>query len=112
MPVTVTFTGGATAELVDVKDAQIQFKIPADAQPGPITIKTNFGETKSDFWFRDPRNIFIGSDPFEGWHEASLVVTNPGVCDPPKINGNYIRVNSFLSAWSWNEIADGPADAM
>ncbi len=111
-PITVTFTGGATAELTSVEDEQIQFKIPAGAQPGPITIKTNFGETKSDFWFRDPRNTFIASDPFEGWHDPSLVVSNPGPTDPPKINGNYIRVNKFLASWSWNEIADGPADAM
>lgn len=111
-PVTVTFTGGATAELTSVEDEMIQFKVPAGAQPGPITVTTNFGETKSDFWFRDNRNIFIASDPFEGWHEANLVVTDPGPTDPPKINGNYIRVNKTLSAWSYNEIADGPADAM
>jgi hypothetical protein len=111
-PLTVTFTGGATAELVSVEDEQIQFKVPAGAEPGPITVTTNFGETKSDFWFRDPRNTFIASDPFEGWHEANLVVTNPGPDDPAKINGNYIRVNKFLASWSWNEIADGPADAM
>lgn len=111
-PVTITFTGGATAEVVNLEDEQVQFTIPADAQPGPITIKTNFAETKSNFWFRDPRNIFIASDPFEGWHEANLVVTDPGPTDPPKINGNYIRVNKMLSAWSYNEIADGPADAM
>lgn len=111
-PLTVTFTGGATGQLVSVKDNEIQFTVPAGAQPGRITVKTNFGETKSDFWFRDTRNVFIDSDPFEGWHEAALVVTNPGQGDPPKISGNYIRVNKFLSAWSWNEIADGPADAM
>lgn len=111
-PLTVTFTGGATAQLVSVKDNQIQFTVPADAQPGPITVKTNFGETTSDFWFRDPRNHFIDSDPFEGWHEANLVVTNPGPGDPPTISGNYIHVKKTISSWSWNEIADGPADAM
>lgn len=111
-PVTITFTGGATAQIVSLEDAQVQFSIPADAQPGPITIKTNFGETKSDFWFRDSRNIFIGSDPFEGWHDPGMVVSNPGPGDPPKINGNYIRVNKMLSAWSYNEIADGPASSM
>lgn len=111
-PLTVTFTGGATAEIVSVEDEQLQFRIPAGAQPGPITIKTNFGETKSDFWFRDTRNIFIASDPFEGWHDPGLVVSDPGAGDPPKINGNYIRVNKMLSAWSYNEIADGPASSM
>lgn len=111
-PLTVTFTGGATGEIVSVKDQEIQVRIPAGAQPGSITVKTNFGETKSDFWFRDPRNHFIDSDPYEGWHDPNLVVTNPGPGDPPKISGNYIRVNKFLGAWSWNEIADGDAGSM
>lgn len=111
-PLTVTFTGGATAQLVSVKDNELQFRVPAGAQAGPITVKTNFGETKSDFFFRDPRNHFIDSDPFEGWHEANLVVSNPGPGDPPKISGNYIRVKNKLAAWSWNEIADGDAGSM
>ena len=111
-PLTVTFTGGVTAEIVSIQDQQLQFKVPAGAQSGPITVKTNFGETKSDFWFRDTRNIFIGSDPFEGWNNPSLVVTNPGPGDPPKINGNYFRIKGTISSWSWNELADGTADAM
>lgn len=111
-PVEVTFTGGAKGQIVSVKDQELQFRVPAGAQPGPITVKTSFGETESDFWFRDNRNIFISSDPYEGWWNASYVVSNPGANDPPKINGNYIRVKKSLSAWSWNEIAGGPATAM
>lgn len=111
-PVEVTFTGGAKGEIVSVKDQELQFRVPAGAQPGPITVKTNFGETESDFWFRDNRNIFISSDPYEGWWNASYVVTNPGPNDPPKINGNYIRVKKSIGAWSWNEIAGGPAANM
>ena len=111
-PLTVTFTGGDTAQLVSVKDNEIQFTVPAGAQPGPITVKTNFGETKSDFWFRDNRNVVISSDPYEGWHDPSYVVSNPGPGDPPMINGNYIHVKKLISAWSWNEIADGDAGSM
>jgi hypothetical protein len=111
-PVTITFTGGATAEIVSLEDEQVQFTVPADAQPGPITITTNFGTSTSDFWFRDPRNIFIASDPFEGWNNASLVVTDPGPGDPPKINGNYFRIKGQISSWAWNELADGDAGSM
>jgi hypothetical protein len=111
-PVEVTFTGGAKGEIVSVKDQELQFRVPAGAQPGPITVSTNFGETESDFWFRDNRNIFISSDPYEGWWNSSYVVSNPGPGDPPKINGNYIRVKKSIGAWSWNEIAGGPATAM
>lgn len=111
-PVTVTFTGGATAEIVSVKDQQLQIRIPAAAQPGPVTVKTNFGETKSDFYFRDDRAHFIDSDPYEGWWNAGYVITAPGPNDPPKISGNYLRYNKFTAAWSWNELAGGPASAM
>ncbi|CAN5396809.1 glycan-binding surface protein [soil metagenome] len=111
-PLTVKFEGGATAEIVSVTDKILQIRIPTGAQPGPITVTTNFGETESEFWFRDNRNIFISSDPYEGWWNASYVVASPGASDPPKINGNYIRVKKAIGAWSWNEIAGGPASAM
>lgn len=111
-PLTVKFTGGLLGTLVSVSDKEIQVKVPVGAQSGPITVKTNFGETKSNFWFRDNRNIFISSDPYEGWWNASYVVTAPGAGAPPKINGNYIRFNKAIGAWSWNEVAGGPATAM
>ncbi|MGZ8537823.1 MAG: glycan-binding surface protein [Flavisolibacter sp.] len=111
-PLTVTFTGGGVGTLVSVKDQEIQVRVPAGAQPGQITVKTNFGETKSNFWFRDNRSIFLSSDPYEGWWNASYVVSNPGAGDPPKINGNYLRFKKQIGAWSWNELAGGPASAM
>jgi Surface glycan-binding protein B xyloglucan binding domain len=111
-PLTVTFTGGVQGVLVSVTDQLIQVRIPAGVQPGQITVKTNFGETKSNFWFRDNRNMFIDSDPYEGWWNSSYVITTPGPTDPPKINGNYLRYKKFTAAWSWNELAGGPASAM
>jgi hypothetical protein len=111
-PLSVTFTGGAKGEIVSIKDQAIEVRVPSGVQPGPITVKTNFGETKSNFWFRDPRNHFINSDPYEGWWNASYVVSAPGLNDPPKIAGNYIRFKKQLGSWSWNELAGGPASAM
>jgi hypothetical protein len=111
-PLSVTFTGGVQGELVAVTDKIIQVRVPAGAQPGPVTVKTNFGETKSNFWFRDNRNVFLDSDPYEGWWNQSYVVTSPGPGDPIAISGNYIRVKKAIGAWTWNEIAGGPATAM
>lgn len=112
-PLTVTFTGGAEGEIVSVEDQRIQVKVPAGATPGPITVKTNFGETKSNFWFRDNRNLFISGDPHEGWW-GTYLVTSPGASDPAKINGNYYRFKKFVKAWVWDspEVAGGPASSM
>ena len=112
-PITITFTGGATAEIVSLKDQQVDFKIPAGAQPGVITIKTNFGQVVSDFLFRDPRPKIIDADPAEGWW-GTYLVTNPGPNDPPKISGNYYRFVKSVKAWTWDqpEVAGGPANSM
>ncbi|WEK33410.1 MAG: glycan-binding surface protein [Candidatus Pseudobacter hemicellulosilyticus] len=111
-PLTVTFAGGVTGELVSVKDEEIQVTVPEGAQPGQLIVKTNFGETKSNFWFRDNRNIVISSDPFTGWWNEGFVVTDPGPEDPVKINGNYIRVHETIGSWTWKEVAGGPNYAM
>ena len=111
-PLTVTFTGGLTGTIVSVTAQAIQVRVPAGAQPGRITVKTNFGETKSNFWFRDSRNHFIDSDPYEGWWNSSYVISNPGPADPVKISGNYIRFTKQIGSWSWNELAGGPSSAM
>ncbi|WP_374166437.1 glycan-binding surface protein [Arcticibacter sp. MXS-1] len=106
-PVKVAFNGGAEAEVLSVKDDRLEVLVPEGAQPGQITITTNFGTNKSDFWFRDNRNIFISSDPYTGWWNESFVVKRPGAGDPPAINGNYIRVKQFIGSWSWIEVAGG-----
>lgn len=111
-PLTVTFTGGVTATIVSVDEKVLEVEVPEGVQPGPITVTTNFGETVSDFWFRDNRNIFISSDPFTGWWNENYVVKNPGAGDPPAINGNYIRVKKIVDPWVWTEVAGGPASAM
>jgi hypothetical protein len=112
-PLTVTFTGGVTGEIVSRKDQELQVKVPAGAQPGPITVKTNFGETESEFWFRDNRNMFITGDPHEGWW-GTYLVTNPGADAPAKINGNYYRFKKEVKSWVWDapEVAGGPASSM
>ncbi len=114
LPITVTFPGGAagTNVSVDVTNKILYVTVPAINQAGQITVSSNFGSTKSDFWFRDDRNVFLSSDPFTGWWDASIVVTNPGPTDPPSINGNYIRIVQKFGAWGWYDAAGGPASAM
>jgi hypothetical protein len=114
-PVTVTFTGGANGTVVARKDAELQVQVPAGAQPGPITIRTNFGQVTSTFWFRDNRNLIISGDPHEGWWGKYLVTApNTANGDPVKISGNYYRFKKMIGAWAWDEpeVAGGPANSM
>ncbi len=108
-PLTVEFTGGVTGQLASVKDNEIEVIVPAGAQPGQITVRTNFGETKSDFWFRDNRNLLIHNDPWTGWWGQNLVV--PGT-DPLAISGNFSRITSNIGAWAWTEWIGGREDAL
>lgn len=109
MPLTVTFEGGVTGEIVEVEDEQLQVRVPAGAQPGPIVIATNFGETKSNFWFRDTRNMLITNDPWSGWWGESNVVP---ASDPLAINGNFTRITANIGSWGWTEWIGGKEDAL
>jgi len=114
-PLTVTFTGGVTGNVVSRKDQQLQVQVPAGAKPGPITIKTNFGEVTSTFWFRDTRNHIIDADPHEGWWSTYLITNpDPAKGDPAKISGNYYRYKKQVKAWVWDapEVAGGAAADM
>lgn len=108
-PLTVTFTGGKEGEKVSVDDQVLEIRVPAGAQPGPITIKTNFGETKSNFWFRDNRNLLIHNDPWAGWWGGDMVVN---ASDPLAISGNFTRMTKNIGAWSWTEWIGGREDAL
>jgi hypothetical protein len=108
-PLTVTFAGGVVGSIVSVKDDEIQVTVPAGAQPGRIVVKTNFGETKSDFWFRDTRNLLIHNDPWSGWWGQNNVVNGT---DPLAINGNFTRITSNIGAWAWTEWIGGREDAL
>lgn len=108
-PLIVTFTGGVDGQVENLTDQEIQVRVPAGAQPGPITVKTNFGETESEFWFRDNRNLLIHNDPWSGWWGETNVV--PGT-DPLAISGNFTRITQNIGAWGWTEWIGGKEDAL
>ncbi|WP_181305656.1 glycan-binding surface protein [Rufibacter sp. XAAS-G3-1] len=114
-PLTVTFTGGAQGEIVSIsRDYKtLEVTVPAGAQPGPITISSNFGATESDFWFRDNRNVIASFDEpgllatTSGlWHGPNYIRDNDAAIKP--VNGKYLRINQNLAAWAWYETYVGP----
>jgi hypothetical protein len=108
-PLTVKFEGGAEGQLESVTDNEIQVRVPSGAQPGQITVTTNFGEGKSNFWFRDNRNLLIHNDPYSGWWGSDKVVPST---DPLAINGNFTRMTGSIGAWGWTEWIGGREDAL
>ncbi len=108
-PLTVTFTGGVQGLVENLTDQEIQVRVPAGAQPGPITVETNFGTTESEFWFRDNRNMLIHNDPWSGWWGQNNVVAGT---DPLAINGNFTRITANIGAWGWTEWIGGKEDAL
>jgi len=107
LPISVAFAGGVTATsdngdvTVNSDNTVLTVKVPDGAQPGQISVTSNFGTTKSDFWFRDNRNIFYGCDAATG---GGTLITDPGAGDPPLINGPYKRVTGTVSGSSWIEV--------
>lgn len=111
LPLTVKFAGGVTGTNVSVNstNTEIYVTVPAGAQPGQIEITTNFGTNKSDFFFRDNRNLLITNDPWTGWWGQTNVVSST---DPLAINGNFSRITQNIGAWAWTEWIGGREDAL
>jgi hypothetical protein len=61
-PLTVKLSNGTAVTPSLITQTQIQFEVPAGAPEGPITVTTNFGETKSAFHFHDKRNTVLNYD--------------------------------------------------
>ncbi len=105
-PLKVTFTGGVEGEVVSVKDDNtLEVRVPQGAQPGPVTITSNFGATESDFWFRDNRNIIADYEDtdFNGWwHGKDFIIAGDDKISG--INGKFLRINKentggWFEAW-------------
>lgn len=110
-PITVRFTGGSEATLTYVSDEELRFTIPNDAERGPITVTSPFGESESAFWYKDNRNIFVSFDaaPYSGmWKSDSYIVESDGAI--PNISGNFLRLNESLPAWAFFEVYGGPKE--
>jgi hypothetical protein len=110
-PLSVTFAGGVQGEIISREDQMIEVAVPAGAQPGPITVTTNFGVTESEFWFRDNRNIIASFDGTTNglWHGPNYIKASDDII--PTIDGKFIRMKQNLDPWGWFELYVGPSNS-
>ncbi|MBX2966839.1 MAG: hypothetical protein KF845_11885 [Cyclobacteriaceae bacterium] len=101
VPVIVTFTGGVEATATVISQTLLEVEVPDNAEEGPITVKTNFGEVESTFHLYDSRNIILDFDNVRGnaWR-IGLVESGDG-----GIDGAY---NVFRAGVNANERNEGP----
>jgi hypothetical protein len=116
-PSQVYFTGANGAkvegEIVSVVDNKLEVKVPASAQPGPVTVKTNFGETESSFWFRDNRNIIADYEDtdFGGWWHGPNFISS-GDAEIKPISGKFLRIDKVdTGGWFEAWVGDGTIKA-
>jgi Surface glycan-binding protein B xyloglucan binding domain len=113
-PLKVFFKGAngpVEGEVMKIEEEVLQVTVPEGAQPGPISIATNFGQSASAFWFRDNRNIIASFDGTTGglWHGPAFIVdADPGI---PAISNKFIRINMDLGPWQWFEMYVGPKES-
>ena len=93
-PMTVTFTGGAEAEVEFVNQNEINVTVPEGALPGPVTFASSFGTTVSNFHYKDQRNIILDYDELTAagsWRPGPIASENG-------IDGNYLKLGGELAA--------------
>lgn len=106
-PVTVSFTGGVSGEVVSVSQTEVEVVVPEGAAEGPIVLSTNFGETESTFHIWDSRNIVLNFDDkvANGWR-IGLREDLDGPLD-----GKYLVVRGNIAKNQRDEGPGAPAES-
>ncbi len=99
VPLQVFFAGNIEAEIADISDdyTELTVVVPEGAGVGPVTVKSIYGTTRSSFYFRDDRNIFLNWDDFsfDGWGKHT-------VASEDGLDGNYVHFTGTFS-YGWHE---------
>jgi hypothetical protein len=101
-PVKVKFQGDVEGVVTSVEKTQLTVTVPKGANSGAISVTTNFGTGKSNFLFRDDRNVLLDFDTksHESWTAPiAMASSNPS---PAPCSGNYAYIkNDKVTAWMW-----------
>jgi hypothetical protein len=94
-PLTVKMANGIEATIESVSKTELSFVIPSGAEPGPITVQTNFGSVASGFHFRDQRNILLNFDDktASGSWRPGLIENDP----EHSLDGGYLVLRGVVN---------------
>lgn len=101
VPLQVFFPGNVEGEVLHVDLNSIEVKVPAGVGVGPVVVKSIYGSSRSGFYFRDDRGIFLDFDTKlgAGWRPGKTQSTSPD-----GISGNYVALRgSLANDWDWVE---------
>lgn len=103
-PMSVIFGGDVEAEIVSVSSKSMQIIVPEGAEPGPITVKSNFGSTNSSFHYYDQRNIILNYDDL-----TAAGSWRPGVVESEDgLDGNYLKLGEEGKNLNANDRIEDP----
>jgi hypothetical protein len=102
----VTFAGDVNStNITTVSPQEIKVVVPADAQPGPVTVNAVAGASTTTAWFRDNRNMMVNFDDMAiCWGGVAYVVDAtaiPGDVPVEPISGNFYYIKKDYIANSW-----------
>lgn len=92
-PLKVLFPGNVEGEVLSVTLNEVKVKVPAGVGPGPIVVKSIYGSSRSAFYFRDDRNIFLNYDELTSggsWRSGTVR------SDAKSLDRNYVMLKGEL----------------
>lgn len=111
VPLSITMNGGSlpVTDIKSISKTSITFTIPEGAEPGYVNVTSIYGTSRSQFQYKDPRNILFDWDGSHnglaighGWRDGSKVLKNDG----NGIDGAYIEFKGAMSGstgGTWDE---------
>jgi hypothetical protein len=101
-PTTVIFPDNLEADISTMTKTSLEVIVPQGSTSGKIKIITTFGETESDFLFRDNRNTILDFDTY--FHElwTAPIAYADSAPDPAPCSGNYVTIISDeVGSYDW-----------
>ncbi|MCC8171079.1 MAG: glycan-binding surface protein [Parabacteroides sp.] len=101
VPLTITLSGNVpVTEIKDITKTAVSFVLPEAAQEGYITVESIYGSGRSQFRYRDTRNILFDWDASRGGMAAGHGWRNGKVrnADPAGIDDSYLYFSGSLTA--------------